>query len=102
MHVFCPFSSSLCRLPLSPPPSLCRNALNKLILSPGLLMIWLTGLSLLVVLLWRKNVNNPSAKMSKYPPGPRLGIAIHKLPASLVLDDEMIIATDLNQLGNYY
>ena len=24
------------------------------------------------------------------------------LPASLVLDDEMIIATDLNQLGNYY
>ena len=42
-----------------------------MILSPGLLMIWLTGLSLLVVLLWRKNVNNPSAKMSKYPPGPR-------------------------------
>ena len=30
-----------------------HNALIKLILSPGLLMIWLTGLSLLVVLLWR-------------------------------------------------
>jgi len=40
-------------------------------IATGLLMIWLTGLSLLVVLLWRKNLNS-STKLTKHQaPGPR-------------------------------